>query len=166
MKICNNPSVITWNEQSQPSSWWSDNIYQGILSVVSGGSGVFHPDPDRLSLDRNPSRSRPRQNTFSGFSMPSPFSVNTIHPDLKSIKVFTRDSVVPIPFLTGIPVSIPSYREKSRDFDPASDEIGIGTVPPDSTCRMCLGSPQFFSFDLLASKDAELYGLSMLKNLV
>ena len=71
--------------------------------------------------------------------MPLPFSVNTIHPDLKPIKVFTRDSVVPIPFLTEIPVPIPSCREKSRDFDPAlggigigfGKKIGIGTVPPD-----------------------------------
>jgi hypothetical protein len=36
---------------------------------------------------------------------------------LKPIKVFTRDSVVSIPFLTGIPVPIPSCREKSRDRD-------------------------------------------------
>jgi hypothetical protein len=71
--------------------------------------------------------------------MPLPFSVNTIHPDLKPIKVFTQDSVVPIPFLTGISVPIPSRREKSRDFDPAPDgigigfakKIGIGTAPPD-----------------------------------
>ncbi len=103
-----------------------------LYVLESGGTGFFHPD-----LDRNPSRSR--QNIFSGFSMLLPFSVNTIHPDLKLIKVFTRDSVVPIPFLTGIPVPIPFRREKSRDFDPAPDGIGIGfgkkigieTVPLD-----------------------------------
>jgi hypothetical protein len=75
--------------------------------------------------------------------MPLPFSVNTIHPDLKLIKVLTRDFVVPIPFLTEKLVPIPSCREKSRDSDPAPDgigigfgkKVGIGTVPPDSTSR-------------------------------
>jgi hypothetical protein len=98
-----------------------------------GGTGFFHPDPDRLSLDRNPSRSESRQNILSRFLMPLPLSVNTIHPDFKPIKIFTRDSVAPIAFLTGISVLIPFCREKSRNFDPAPDGTGIGRVPPDPT---------------------------------
>ncbi|CAF4287149.1 unnamed protein product, partial [Adineta steineri] len=62
--------------------------------------------------------------------MPLPFSVNTFHPDLKFINVFTRDSAVPIPFLTGISVSIPSRRDKTPDVDHALDGIGIGTCNP------------------------------------
>ena len=108
--------------------------------LESGGAGFFHPDPDRRSLDRNPSRSRSRQNIFSGFSMPLLLSVNTIHRDFESIKVFARDFVAPIPLLTVIPVPIPPRREKSRDFDPDpfgigtgfGKKIGIGAAPPDS----------------------------------
>ena len=58
--------------------------------------------------------------------MPLAAFLNTTHPDFEFSKIFLQNSIVSIPFLTRLPVSIPIFAGTARDFDPDGTGIEIG----------------------------------------
>ncbi len=93
-------------------------------TLESGGTGFLHPDPGRLLLDRNPSRSPSRQNIRSGFWY-------QYHPQRIEILL----TLTLVKYFLGIPKSRPRFLTvipvPSRQRTDLSG-IGFGTVSPDS----------------------------------